>query len=582
MVKQLFRKMLPATVLSGLAATLCMQVDIVLIGQFLGVDGIASYGLANPVLLFFTAVTGLIAMGVGTVCSRLVGKGDACGINGNFSSAVAVTLAGGTLTTLVLALGLTPLITFLGAEEGTSLFETTADYLKGYLIGIPAYFLMTALAPYLHIAGKRRTVIASIAVMTALDVVLDIVFGSMLEWGMFGMGLATSVSEIGGCLVILVYFLQKNSMFRFRIKSVSAKHIGMVLVEGLPIAVNQICFTVSVLVVNRLLLAYGGSDGVAVYSVLSSVASLCFSASQGVGNTVQVLTGIYYGEEDRGNVYETLKQGFLWAVGLNAVIAALFIALAPLAARVFVGENVAVSDLTAHAIRIFIFNIVPMSLCVVFKNYYPCIKKLSLSLAVGVLENLVIIIPVNYLMAYFFESDGLWAAKSVAECLTLGAIGIYTAVKNRKVGWGIQKISLLSKDFPIADSCIACFDIKGAEDISAVSEAAGKFCLGLGCKPNPANYISLCIEEMAAEIIARSFEEGKHNLIEVRIVKHPEGWTVRMRDNCKNFDIVGYMNLHKEDDSISHLGVRMVSKFITEANYINSLGFNCLTMKLSD
>ena len=574
--------MIPSQIFSGLAVTLCLQIDLILIGIFVGVDGIAAYGLANPVHLFFTAVTGLFSMGIATVCSQLVGKGDVKGVNGNFSSAVFSSLLFSGLFILVMFLGSDSLITLLGAEKGTALFTMTKEYLDGYLIGVPAYFLMTVVTAYLQIAGKRRGVMLSSLVMTGLDVILDLFVGLVWKNGMFGMGLATAISEIAGCLVAILCLFGKNRMFRFRFPSVSFRQILGILTQGLPIAINQICFTVSLLVLNRLLLVYGGSNGVAVYSVLSSISSLCFCASQGVGTTVQMLTGIFFGEKDRNNVYETLKQGFIWAFLLNTVIAAVIILLARPVAGLFVSDNAEVTNLTVHAIRLNMFNIVPMSICVVFKNYYPCIRKLTLSILTGVLENLVLIVPVNYLMGALFGLDGLWIAKTVGELLTLVFIAIVSMIKSRRAGLEVKILSLIEEDFVLSDDQIACFDIRNLEDAAAASENAGKFCRNLGCPSGRANYISLCIEEMAADIIGRSFEPNRNNLIQVRLVRQEDGWTIRMRDNCRNFDIVHYMELYKEDDSISHLGVRMVSKMITEAKYINSLGFNCLTMNLSE
>ena len=38
--------------------------------------------------------------------------------------------------------------------------------------------------------------------------------------------------------------------------------------------------------------------------------------------------------------------------------------------------------------------------------------------------------------------------------------------------------------------------------------------------------------------------------------------------------------LHKTDDPMAHIGIRMVMKTVTDANYVNSLGLNNLTLTL--
>ena len=53
MIKRVFRQMLSAQIISSMTVMLCMLVDSIMIGRFLGVDSMTAYGLATPVLLVF-------------------------------------------------------------------------------------------------------------------------------------------------------------------------------------------------------------------------------------------------------------------------------------------------------------------------------------------------------------------------------------------------------------------------------------------------------------------------------------------------------------------------------------------------
>ena len=56
MIKRLFKQMLLTQILSSMTVTLCMLIDSMMIGRFLGVDAMTAYGLASPVLLVFAAL----------------------------------------------------------------------------------------------------------------------------------------------------------------------------------------------------------------------------------------------------------------------------------------------------------------------------------------------------------------------------------------------------------------------------------------------------------------------------------------------------------------------------------------------
>ena len=64
MIRKLVRQMLAAQILSALTVSVCLMIDNVMIGRFLGVSAIAAYGLANPVLLVIGALGSMLSAGV--------------------------------------------------------------------------------------------------------------------------------------------------------------------------------------------------------------------------------------------------------------------------------------------------------------------------------------------------------------------------------------------------------------------------------------------------------------------------------------------------------------------------------------
>ena len=55
MIRRLFRQMMVTQIVSSMTVTLCMLIDSIMIGRFLGVDAMAAYGFSQPVLLAFAA-----------------------------------------------------------------------------------------------------------------------------------------------------------------------------------------------------------------------------------------------------------------------------------------------------------------------------------------------------------------------------------------------------------------------------------------------------------------------------------------------------------------------------------------------
>ena len=64
MIRKLFRQMLLTQILSAMTVMLCMLIDSIMIGRFLGVDSMTAYGLTTPILLVFAAFGSMLSAGI--------------------------------------------------------------------------------------------------------------------------------------------------------------------------------------------------------------------------------------------------------------------------------------------------------------------------------------------------------------------------------------------------------------------------------------------------------------------------------------------------------------------------------------
>ena len=126
MIRKLVRQMLLAQTFSALTVSLCLMIDSIMIGRFLGKTAIAAYGLANPVLLISGAIGSLLAAGIQVCCGRSIGLGSKEETDRAYSSAAALA-AGISLVFMLLVLLLaSPLSRLLGAAKSRSTYIPTA------------------------------------------------------------------------------------------------------------------------------------------------------------------------------------------------------------------------------------------------------------------------------------------------------------------------------------------------------------------------------------------------------------------------------------------------------------------------
>ena len=577
MIRKLIRQMLAAQTLSALTVSLCLLIDNIMICRFLGVQATAAYGLANPVLLAIGAIGALLAAGVQVACSKSLGSGSKEETDRGYSSALALMVGISAVFMALVLILRDPLSTIMGAGREGELFDMTRDYLAGFIIGAPGSMGALVLVPFLQMAGQSNLLIVAVLVMTVTDVGFDLLSVLVFHGGMFGMGLASSLSYYAAMLVTLGYFLSKKCVFSFSFKNISGKKIRELFVGGVPVLFSMASSVALVFILNKILLAVGGSDAVAAYTVLAGIGNASNCITTGVGGVSLTLSGILYHEEDQTGLKELLKLLTRCAVLLGAVMGALLAVFAPLFVRIFLSEPGPVQDLTILGVRLFSLGLMPCCVIGALKNLYQGTERVTLTEAISVMEGVALPALAALLFSRFWGVTGVWLFFGVGEALALLCIAVFVWKKNGNISLSAQSFLLLKKDFGVEPKNLLEMDIQSLQDVKGAVASVESFCRTHGQSAKMCNHIALCIEEMASNTVQHGFAEGKKNHLSIRVQHKQDRWVLRFRDDCQAFDPVSYV---PKENGKEPLGIRLVMAMADDIRYTYSLNLNNLTIKL--
>ena len=434
MIRKIFRQMLAAQILSAMTVMLCMLVDSIMIGRFLGVDSMSAYGLANPVLLVFAAYGTMLSAGIQVMCGKTMGAGDREGTDACFSASAVMALSVALTGMVLVLLFLTPLATLLGAGKpgADPVFNLTKDYLRGFIIGAPAFITAQIMVPFMQISGNRTRLALAVVLMTLSDVAFDLLNVFVFHGGTFGMGLASSFSYYIALAVALPYFFSKKCMFRLKLKAVTRRVCGEILKYGVPTVINALAMVVLVFTLNKVLLSVGGKGAVASYSVISTVGNICYSFSSGAGSVALLLAAIFYSDEDRTAIHSLVRTMSIYSVVMDIVVILAVLPLAPALVGLFL-EDLSAKDLAVRGLRLFSFSLLPCSLNSTFKNYYQGIGRVRLTELISVLQNMAFPVLAALILSSFLGTDGVWLCFLFGESLTLAVICFIVWRKNGRV-----------------------------------------------------------------------------------------------------------------------------------------------------
>ena len=582
MIRKLVRQMLAAQILSALTVSLCLLIDNIMIGRYLGVRALAAYGLANPVLLVIGAVGSMMCSGVQVACSKSLGRGDQRETNAGYSSAIAFAAVFSVAFVLLVVLFRVPLARAMGADE-PALLEDTSRYMAGFIIGAPASMGALILVPFLQMAGQSGLLIAAVLGMTVADVGLDLLNVLVFHGGMFGMGLASSLSYYAAVLIGGGYFLSKKCVFRFSPKLVSRKKIAELVAGGVPTVVSLASSVAMVFAVNKILLFTGGELGglaVAAYTVINTLINACNCIATGCGGVSLTLSGILYNEEDRTGLGDLVVLMIRYSALLGVIAAGMLLVFARPCVELFIPYPGESQSMAILGLKLFALGLIPCSVNNAVKFCWLGTGRVALMEIISVLENAALTILSAFALSRLAGVNGAWYLLLAGEALTTLVMLGCVWVRKRGVTWRPEDLLLLSDRLGVPPEDRLEADIGDMDALMAYSREADAFCRAHGQGPRLASHLALCVEEMGGNILTHGFAPGGKNHLFIRLQTKDGRWTLRFRDDCRAFDPVSHISGAEAPGE--GMGIRLAMRVADEARYTYSMNLNNLTLILRE
>lgn len=389
-------------------------VDGLFVSNFAGKTAFASINLVMPFVMILGGIGFMIGTGGTALVSKVLGEGKKEKANEIFTMMIIFTLLLGALLSVIGVISMPWVAKFLGATE-----EMMADcVLYGRIVTgfTVAFMLQNVFQSFLIAAEKPKlgllaTVLAGIANM-ALDAIFIIVF----KWGVAGAAIATGLSQCVGGIFPLIYFLRKNSsLLRLTKTKLEIKPILNACGNGSSELMSNISSSVVSMIYNFQLMKYVGEDGVSAYGVLMYVQFIFVAIYIGYSIGCAPITGYHFGARNHNELKNMLrKSSFLSAVS-GVVLTILAIALSSPLAKIFVGYDEELYELTRHAFRLFAYSFLLAGFNIFTSSFFTALNNGAVSAAISFMRTLIFQTSSVLILPIFLGVDGIWWAITVAE-----------------------------------------------------------------------------------------------------------------------------------------------------------------------
>ena len=411
--RRLFRFTLPSIVMM-IFTSIYGVVDGLFVSNFVGKTPFAAINLVMPFIMILGGVGFMIGTGGSALVSKTMGQNEPEKANRIFSMMIELTLLVGALLSIVGIVFIEPIARLFGASEamlpecvlyGRIVLAFNAAFM---LQNVFQAFLVTAERPHM---GLYVTVAAGVT-----NMVLDALFIAVFKWGVAGAAIATGLSQCVGGLIPLIYFMRPNkSPLRLKLAALQLPPILQACANGSSELMNNISGSLVSIAYNAQLMKYAGENGVAAYGVLMYVQFIFVAIDVGYAVGCAPIVGYHYGAQNHGELKNMLRKSlFLMSIS-GVMLTLLAAALAAPLARLFVGYDQALFDMTRHAFRLFSLSFLLAGINIYVSSFFTALNNGAVSAIVSFLRTLVFQMLCVLVLPIFLGIDGIWWATAVAE-----------------------------------------------------------------------------------------------------------------------------------------------------------------------
>ena len=565
-------------IVAAIVGVIGMVVDGAVTGSCLGTDAMAAFGLVTPVVTIFVACSGVCELGASVLVGRLVGARKTDEASDALSTCLLFAIALSAVMAAAVFAFSRPIAVLLGAEGVIA--DKASDYLRGFSLCAPALLTLTVLMPIMQIDGKRKELVISVVIMTAVNITGDLLVGLFIRGGLLGMALATTVSYYAALVFMLPHFFRKDNTIRISVRCFRPAYIGEMLSAGLPNALQQVCRSLLIIVMNRLLLRISDSGAVAVFTAIMSAANLCMVLGSGIGSAVSMLTGVFAGERDDEAIRELVRTAIAKAVVYDAVMCAVLIAGAGIIMPMFTKDP----DLLRMAVlgfRLYSLSMIGYSINVTFRLYYQAMRLSLLSYIYVFCNSFLFTAAGALLLGSIFGINGVWLAFLFGETLTLVCLAGWILLRKDRSASFADRFLMIPET--MTADIISRYDgsASGASEMAGVSEEIRRFCIDSGADSRTAFILSLAAEELGEYILQNNTAASGRETVEVRVLHKVGGWTLRIRDNGIRFNPLELLEKERADD-FSYIGIKLIKDLSDDISYLDTLNINNLLVEISE
>ncbi len=429
--KLFFRLAIPSMITMAFGA-LYQIADGFFVGRFIGEDALAAVNLIMPIIMIVFGFANLIATGASVRISILLGEKEREEASQIFTFTLKVIFAISCIIGIIGYLFAEPFVRLLapGANEQAIAYGIT--YTRVYAAFSPLMLIYHATDNYLRACGKENLSMWIGIGTQVLNILLDVILIVFLGQGVGAAAFTSCLAMALGSVITLILFRKKRMDLYYTRGKVEKAVFFRILANGSSEFFSSISMSLMSIVFNLFLLKYGGTTGVAAFSVIMYVDSIIGMLVFGMSDALQPAISYCYGAGLNEKVKAIFRRVILGAVVLS-VASLLFMMLAgKFVAPLFIKpEDTELLAISIIGMKLFSLSYLTGWVDMCFSSYFTALERPARSMLTSFFGTLVFPITALFILTPFLALNGVWlSAFAACSASAIFATTLYLTMKS--------------------------------------------------------------------------------------------------------------------------------------------------------
>lgn len=396
---------------------------------------LAGVGVCGPIITMVSSIGLLVGIGGAPLMGISMGEKNMKKAKDILSNCFLLLVILSVITTVSLYPFREPMLAFFGASETTMSFAR--EYFSVCLFGTLFSVLSVGMNQFIIGQGYANRAMLSVVVGAVTNIVLDPIFIFGFHMGVVGAAVATVLSQIVSCILVVGFLLSKQPAISISFGGYNLQTMRRVLLMGLsPFSIIALD-NVMIIAMNAVLQNYGGAEQgdilVTSATIAQSFMLVVTMPLGGITGGTQSILSYNYGARQIERVEKAQRQIMLLGLAYTGLMTIVAWLGGGMFVRLFTNDPV-VADNALWALHVCTMSLLPLAIQYEIVDGFTAMGQVQFSLPLSSWRKFTYFVSLFVLPA-FFGAKAAFYAEPISDILgPVVSVIVYLVCMKRVLG----------------------------------------------------------------------------------------------------------------------------------------------------